>query len=319
MILLLATLTYARLETYRSFTIMQNQFNQYMSKAERSTINNTAQTLYDSNIATQMPGKGTQQKGKKQALSRLSFSAFVDSKMRESYAQEYPQLHTLAVRLIQTLYKDQRFYREMEQKRPDFVNALLAALQHAENLPAENLSRANATKPQKIARAADLANLNLQDPDLNDAFYKMLQGTMTPREKPDQQGGTFGADQKIVCQSPGELGEEDDEGIEPGKQEEVRSPQGYYSLLDFITIQDAGKVRVFLAARPLLMAIFDDPAVVTALLETRCMLYNNVVHGTMTPDQAAQALRTQFLPHSKGFDEIILDFSVTKTNPRNYE
>lgn len=304
MILLLATLTYARIETYRSFSILQGQFESYMKLAERGAINNAAETWYENSVASRKQGQGSQQKGKKQALSRLSFAVFVDSKKQGAYTQEYPQLVALAKKLMAVLYKDQRFYKEMEQIRPDFTSQLLASLMIADNLP----------KEQKLTRASDLANLNLQDPELNSVFYSMLQGTLAPREKGDQQ---------LVSQPcqlpPDQAGEEEDEATEPGKEEEVKSPQGYYSLLDFITLQDAAKVRVYLASRPLLLAIFDDPVVVQTLAETRCHLYSMVVKGAMTADQATENLRTQFLSQSKGFDETILDFSVTKTNPRNYE
>ncbi|MCE5317383.1 MAG: hypothetical protein LLG04_08470 [Parachlamydia sp.] len=311
MILLLATLTYARIETYRSFSILQGEFNRYMEMTERSAINNAARTWYETSVASRSTGKGSQQKGKKQALSRLSFVVFIDSKKQGAYSQEYPQLVILAKKLMAVLYKDQRFYKEMEQKRPDFTSQLLASLMIAENQPQEQ--KMQQKTDQKMTRASDLANLNLQDQELNSAFYSMLQGTITPREKGDLLMSN------LPCQIPDQAGEEEDEYMEPGKEEEVKSPQGYYSLLDFITLQDAAKVRVYLAARPLLLAIFDDPVVVQSLVETRCHLYTMVIKGTMTADQASEALRTQFLSQSKGFDETILDFSVTKTNPRNYE
>lgn len=303
MILLLATLTYARIETYRSFSILQGQFESYMKLAERGAINSAAQAWYDISVASRQTGKGSQQKGKKQALSRLSFVVFVDSKKQGAYPEEYPQLVALAKKLMAVLYKDQRFYKEMEQKRPDFTSQLLASLMIAESLP----------KEQKMTRASDLANLNLQDYELNHVFYNMLQGTLAPREKGDQPLALQ------PCLFPEQPGEEEEESTEPGSEEEIKSPEGYYSLLDFITLQDAAKVRVYLASRPLLLAIFDDPAIVQTLVETRCHLYNMVVKGAMTADQATENLKTQFLSQSKGFDKTILDFSVTKTNPRKYE
>lgn len=306
MILLLSALTYARLETYRSFSILQGQFNHYMAVTERGTINSRAEKWYnDSQGSRSGRTPQLQPQGKRQSLSRLSFIVFVDSKKQEAYAQEFPQLLNLAKKLIIYLYKDTAFFQRLEQRRPDFVSALLSSLMIAENLP----------KAQKLKRAADLANLNLQDPDLNDAFYLILQGTL----KPSSPRGEELFNKGPPCQLPAESSQEEEGGIEIGQLEEVKSPQGYYSLLDYITLQDAAKVRVYLASRPLLMAIFDDPAVVSSFLETRCHLYRNVMHDALTPEQASQNLRSQFLPQSKGFDETILDFSVTKTNPSDYE
>ncbi len=304
MVLLLASLTYARLEMYRNLSLLQGEFNRYMMTSERSAINEQAETWYATSVASKRAGQG-QQKGKKQALSRLSFIVFVDSKKQGAYTEEYAQLVALAKRLFAVLYENQSFYEEAKQKNPNIDSELLNSLLLAEKLP----------KEQKISRAADLANLNLENPDLNDLFYKMLQGTMSPDQLPSA------TPPLAECQLEGYYGEEDDEGIEPGKAEEVKSPQGYYSLLDFITLQDAAKVRVYLASKPLLMAIFGDMGVVNSIIQERCSLYNNVVNGTITSDQAMESLRSRFLSQAQGqgFDEKILDFTVTKTNPRNYE
>lgn len=304
MILLLTALTYARLETYRSFSIVQGEFNYYMAHAERGMINQTAKNWYTNSAATRSPNKERSSQGKGRALSRLSLAAFIDSKKQGAYQQELPQLTALAKKLISTLYKDQRFFQDFEQKRPDFVSALLSGLMIADSLP----------KEQKLMRTSDLANLNLQDVELNTVFYLMLQGTLTAEKEEQQEPLKYGNG----CDFQGESGEEEDEAQESGKSEEVNSPQGTYSLLDFITLQEAAKVRVYLAPRPLLMAIFDDAATVSALIEARCHLYRAVINKTLNSEQATQNFRSQFLPSSKGFDETILDFSVTKTNPRHY-
>lgn len=298
MILILSSLTYARLEMYRNLSLLQAQFNHYMMNTERATINNQAIIWYKSSPATKKAGKESQQKGKRVALSRLSFAAFVDSKKQEAYQEEYPQLFELAKKLFAVLYKDQPFYQAMKQKRPDFEEALLKSLKLAEELP----------KDQKLTRAADLSNLNLQDSDLNEIFYKMLQPT-SKSVKTDQQ----------ECPQKEGGGEEEDDAIEPGKKEEKYSPADSYSLLDFITLQDAAKVRVYLAPKPLLLALFDDPHTVNALIEMRCHLYNSLINGTITADQATKTFQTQFLSQSREFNEKVLDFTVSKTNPRNYE
>lgn len=305
MILLLGALTYARIDMYRSLSILQGQFKQYMEVSERSSINKEAENWYETSTASKSTGKTAPQKGKRQqALSRLSFLPFVNSEKKQAHSQEYPQLAELARRLFEVLYRDQKFYRENKLKiDSELLSRLMVAV---EQLPPD----------QKITRATDLAILNLQDPILNDALYKMLQGTMQPDEKQDPQK-VF--EEAPPCQLDETGGEEDDEAVEPGKREEVKSSQGYYSLLDFITLQDAAKVRVYLAPRPLLTAIFDDPAIVSDIIATRCNLYRKLVSKAMTAEEATQAFHTQFIQQSRGFDDTILDFSVSKTNPRNYE
>ena len=101
---------------YRNLSLLQAEFNEYMMHAERAVINQEAVLWYESSPATKKAGKESQKKGKKEALSRLSFALFVDSKQQEKYQEEYAQLFELAKRLFHVLYKEQQFYQEMKQK-----------------------------------------------------------------------------------------------------------------------------------------------------------------------------------------------------------
>lgn len=308
MIIVITSLTYARLEVYRSSNLKQAEFNRYMDQKERSYINQTAIWWYENSRAeTRKPQSGPS--AKSGARSRLSFLVFIDKNKQAQHAKEYPKMYLLAKKLIYSLYRQQPFFLEFEQTRPDIVDALLNSLMIADILP----------KEQKIKKAAELANLNLGDPVLNTFFYFVLKGSpIAPEankkkeeEPPPPLGGFIHQEQE---------GEVEDEDGDPNPEETFKSPQGYYSLLDFITLDDATKVRVYLAPRLLLNAIFDDPAVVDSIIVLRNELYKKVASDSLSAQEASQEFKALVAPKSDpNFDETLLDFSVTKTNPKNYE
>lgn len=309
MIMVMAMLTYARLETYRSFSLLQEHFNTYMVKNERGYINQTAKWWYDTSRATK---KGNSNKTKKsEGRSRLSFLFFIDKAKKETNIQIYPQIYLLAKKLMYVLYKNQPFFIEMEQQRPDILDILLNSLMVADNLP----------KEQKIKKAEDLANLDLGDPVLNIFFYKMLKGTeMTQDQKPKIEPKVLSMVELEFKPQEEDKGEEDDEGGDTDIKEEYHSPENYYSLLDYITIEDSTKIRVFLAPYGILLALFDDPILVRNIMEYRQDLFTKLTNDTLKAPEASDQFKNLFLPRvDPTFNENILDFSVTKTNPKNYE
>ena len=47
LLMMLALLTYGRLDMYRSFVVTQGEFERYMADGERNAINSAAQQWYD--------------------------------------------------------------------------------------------------------------------------------------------------------------------------------------------------------------------------------------------------------------------------------
>lgn len=284
-------LTYAKLDIYRNFNVLESQFKKYMEITERSSINQAAVHWYKK-VNVSKRGGGDAQKA--QGSSRLTFAYFIDKTLQSH--KEAAQYRHLAKKLIRTLYHKSPFYQELMHVRPHFVDELLTSLQVADLLP----------KEKKLRYAKDLANLKLRDEVLDDAFYKMLKGT-AEAEKSKQE-----------FHFPEDRSEEEDEVPDVGLKEEYRSPAGYFSLLDYITLQKNTKVRVFLASKPLLLAIFENPETVDLVLATRQQLYQSVLKGRTTKE-ASELFKKQFGSIADRALPDILDFSVTKTNPKNYE
>lgn len=300
MLMLLSLMTYARLETYRSSEIFQILFTHYMEKDERGYINEMAEKLYVKTKVSTKPGKPGAKRT--DASPRIGLGLLKDKKQRESKPQQWQQTQVLLKNLINVLYADQPFFLNLLQEHPYFVDELIASL-------------TNAVDDSKVPlnKTADLANITFKDQMLDEAFYKMLHGAPHKEllENPDQSSRVEDGTKNEV---------ENDQDVDQLAQEadEFRSPEGYFSLLDFITFSSSGKIRIFLAPQEVLQAIF-DPSIVDDILIERKGLYQEAVNGT-DPKELESRFKDQFdRRRDPAIDSAFLDFSVTKTNPKSYE
>lgn len=278
MLMMLVLITYGRLENFRNYAFVQVQFKEYMEKAERAYINEEAVKRYKNTPATKSEKTENQSREKNAASSKLSFNLFVDKKERDGNQSQLEIQIAITRNLMQYLYEDQPFYKEMEAKRSNFLNEIIIAL-----------IRESETLPQ-LKKTKEIATIDLKDPELNDVFTRMLRGAY---EKPGPK--------------------------------EVKRPyklnKGYYSLLDFITLdKNKLKLRVFLASKHLLVALYGSPQIVEDVLKTRYDLYrsvkDNVMDATSASTEFQQAFGNSQLPY---VSPDLLDFGVSKTNPKGYE
>lgn len=302
MLMLLVLLTYGRLESFRGFGYIQAGFKSYMEKHERDYINKEAIDLYESTTATsQNPSNDDEEKSqsKSQARAKLMFNLFIDKQERDKQNQQnskvFEQLSQMTEKLIYYLYSDQPFFQKIEDKRPNFIAEILQALMRSTD---------GLTEKNKIKKTCDIAQIDLGDFELNDVFTKMLRGsTNLPIKIPVSDNIEIVFEQGQSFVRPNFL-----------------PTEGYYSLLDFVTLDHGNyKIRVFLASPQLLMAIYGNPTTVYDILQGRYELYKNVKNGGL-PDEATNAFKNQFsnqvLPYIL---PDTLDFGVSKVNPKDYE
>lgn len=314
MIMVMAMLTYGRIESYRSFSMIQSHFKNYIDSTERGYINQLSDNLFENSkgeTETKPPGTGKKGGGGKQtdASPSINFSVFIDKSKRESMVKEYPKIHLMTKKLIYNLFKDQPFFKKMEQKRPDFVDAMLNAIQGAADaLP----------KKEKLKKADELIRLDLGDEELNQTLYQMLAKT---RNRPPEKNEKIDEDKPTAPLTEEDKGENDNAEFMEYNENMSLTPPGTFSLLNYINYPNAKrKVRVYLAPRKVLQAIFDDPTTVNSIITTRNDLYKSVKDGPLSNDQASESFKRQFASMADpNFDDSILDFTVTKTNPKLYE
>ncbi len=342
LLMVMATLTYAKLQTYRSFSLIQTKFNHYMEEEERTFINQVTQDNYEQAPRVAKKNKNTSDNrgkqsdpapqpspSKKKSTGKLSLALFLDAKKKNNYSKEFALFNALAHKLISLLFKEHPFYKQMEEKHPDLINQFLASLAVADQLP----------PAQKPRQAKDLANLELGDEDLDRLAYYLFQDTANPKQtslaqisinKPSSNklsssqlkinAKNFSANFPTQLTSADTL-EEEEEAIDSENTPDLYSPEGYYSLLNYVTLADATHVRVFLANRLLLLAIFEDPVVVESILSTRHELYRKLLSHVqpLTNQEASEIFEKAFIDRSDPTLRELLDFSITKTNPKKYD
>jgi hypothetical protein len=322
LLLILSLLTYARIDNFRYFLGMQSEFERYMSTVERSHINQTAKQWYDRTIAnsrtnspsqqtptqTTPPTDGSEPTSEHQPVpgaagtSRLSLRTILDPDLRSKNEQADQQTLQWIKDLMRVLYGQQPFFKEMMQKRPTFLDDILAGMAAAINaIP----------KDKRVWKAEELSNLNL-GPELEEAYYLMLKGCVNVKNElsaaPQPPPVEFVIDT--------EAGKEDE--TDPSNEAtEYSSAESYSSLLNYITLKNTTKVRVYLASRPLLIAIFGQASVADSIIQTRSSLYRSVMNG-MAPEEATNQFKASFQAAGKGDADTFLDFKVTKTNPSEY-
>lgn len=308
MLMLLSLMTYTRLELFRNSQAFQMIFKHYMEESERAYINQGAETAYGSIEVSQKndtPKEKQTKKAKPVGTSpEIGVKLLLDP-TRDGKEKEWTQTKILLKNLIRTLYSKQPFYLKIEEERPSFLDELIRGITAAiDQLPPD----------QRPKEAKDLANLELSDPVLDKVLYKMLHGALYSDDVSEEK--TKDPFKQILIRETKEEATVDDEDLK--KEIEFQSPEGYYSLLDFVTAKYTPKVRVYLAPQEVLQAVFLDPATVESVLIEREYLYKRAL-ADEDANELSETFKNQFQRlKDPALDDESLDFSVSKTNPKYY-
>jgi hypothetical protein len=251
-------------------------------------------------------GKTNAQSNKQEGSARLSFRIFIDEKMRAKDPEAYQLNARWTKSLMTTLYGKQRFFKRAIKQSPGFMDKILEDLERAvQELPAK----------QRPTTAGDLSNLELP-PDVAEIFYQMLKGC--PREETTAAASANCASAATnFSAATGDIDEEDDS--DNGDEGEEYLKEGYDSLLNYITLRQTTKVKVYLASRALLEAIFGQPAIAESIISARKTLYHALKNQSLTAQEASEQFKSMFQGYTSGKESDYLNFSVSLTNPASYE
>jgi len=340
--MVMALMTYAKIDTYRYFTLTQFEFEKYMRFIERGYINQSAQKWYDSTVANSTSGGGagaavppkltasggvsanqtpstngarastdntdtsSQPINKAKSSTHLNIRILINPVDRAADEKLYQQVRQWTKNLMTVLYKDQRFFLDMMQTRPSFMDEILDNLyQTVQNLPLD----------QKIKKVNDLANLTLGN-GLEETFYFMLKGCPNF----DLASQPLFSPPLITENVNTSIQNQDDDADNAQEAEEYSAGKGYSSILNYVTLGPSGQIRVYLASKELLLAIFGQPDVVDNIINTRYQLYLQVKRDdNFKASEATQQFANQFKGSIQNADESLFDFKVSKTNPRDYD
>jgi hypothetical protein len=304
MLMLLASLTYVKLEGFRSFNGVEASFNHYMKVTERESINNIAEQSYD---ATVLGGKDPKENNKQNpSSSRLSFNLLVNKTEREKNAEAYQQTRALFIELMTNMFKDQEFFIEMIEKRPSFLNDLI-----------DEIPRLAEASDHKITQTDGLSKLDFSDHDLGSAFFLMLRG-IPQKEKVIAKEETSDDPRDMTEAVLLPDVEKAEEAELASESNEPSAPVGKESLLDYTTLKKSTKIRVYLASRPLLLAIYGNESIVDSIIEKRQALFKQIRSGA-SKDDVSKAFKGAFENSGTASNySAILDFEVTNVNPKSY-
>jgi len=281
-LMLLAIITYAQLQNFVTRSVVRAEYVCYLGNRSRESVNEHQRSLYNSH---QVPGNGRKQQSERtDADSRINLAIFEQEPTAEN--RIYYDAHTdIVKRLIEIIYGDRPFFQEFEETKPDIVNELWSEV-------TRELQR-NHDQRSGIKKAKHLANLRLADPALQNFLAQMLKRVQTP--------------ESLTYDCP------------DGKT----SPEYYPNLIDYITVKAGGMkpYRVWLAPPALLMAIFQDEAVVQAIVIEREQLYRQL--GKESKEDREQLKNEMRMAFQKQFQNSlpsnipsgIVNFDVSLTKP----
>jgi len=258
LVLMLSLLTVEKLEHFKNQAIVQREYQVFLKMNERAVFNQRQKSLF-----------GITEK----SLRQLSFRFLVDKQAREKNPSAAAQYRMLMIELMKIVYGEATFFKDLEKKRPHFIEEMLDAIEHAaEEAPKET-----------IKRIQDIARLNLEDSELQQAFYHMLKGTISKGER------------------------EENMHAKPSIRE-----KSYVSLFTFIHYNGKDKtppIVIQRAPREILKAIFMNDEVVEAIIAKR----NELSKGE------EMQFEKEFMDKRRpGLDNKLLDFRLSDGNKSDY-
>lgn len=295
MLMLLTMMTYARLESFRAFSTVQAQFEEFMETNERAYINERAEQWYDT---TKVNDGIKRDYSSKIGSPRISWYVIINQAVREKNPEHYLLITELSKKLMEHLFKNSEKFQTTLKNHPNILNELFIAIANAaDKLPQE----------QKIKSSQDLATLDLEDEELNQLFYNMQKGIYVEKPKAATSHDEVSSDR-------GDIENQISEDLL-----EYRSHSHSVSLLDYITLRNL-KIKLFLSPVPILEAIFEDNNQAIEDIRTlRYNLYRDLMNKHKTKDQATKEFQTELQSRFPFLSDSCYDFSVTKVNPTCYE
>jgi hypothetical protein len=162
LILVLSAFTVRQLENFKNSEILKKEYIDFIRYQEGKDLEERQRRLYKSD--------GFSKKRK------LNFRPFFDKTARSTISPDkMNQLRQVVKELTQVLYAEAEFFKKIREKRPNFVDEIL-----------DEIIKISDEKVKAFeGRIENLATVKLSDPELQEAFYYMLKGSMENRSTID--------------------------------------------------------------------------------------------------------------------------------------
>lgn len=288
-LMVLTLITYARLEHFLDFQVMNAHYAPYMESTQRYGFNAAQEHNYDADKMS----KGQKKDQVTDATSKVSLHLLLNKSERDKSNNNELLKQQIAIlkSLMVNLYTGHPFFKPVEEN-PDLLDQFFEVLMNT------------ADSQKAITRMNDLSTLILGNEILQSILYHALQGTakaeMTQEEKKKED---------VVSVKEAE------EPIIKADDEVAPSQEGYMSLFDFITLAKGPKIRMFLTPKEILEAIYGKgSSIVDKVMEMRHQLLLDINNERLEPGVANQKFQDAFrdnTPAGLSTDQI-LDFTIKK-------
>lgn len=295
LLLVMASISSQALDRYLVGAMARIRWDRYMRVENVCGFNRIVEKEFQS--LKRANGKGSTPKRKEEieagiepgidASSTINFRYLVEEGSARNDAPEAAPMTELIKRLIALIFRSQPFYQKLLQERPNVVDELIGALRQANQQQPEK---------QRIRQVGRLIQIPLEDPVLQEFWYQLLR--------------TNPADRTLL---PFLLQTSAEDALDKEQCVEV-------SLTRYLNQANKKRIRVYLAPRLLLLAIFQDEIAVAEVVKLRRELFREVKNKKKELKDASDEFERacqSFTP--LGEIEPILNFQVTTTNPAYYE
>lgn len=295
-LMLIAAISYQGLAHYKTNALVRGIWDRIIRVEEPCTFNRAVESEYKQIKGKRLSKKEQAEAEKKEdeeakGASKINFRFLTDPLYPEQYPKQTEQMETLLKKMIDILYGDQSFFKELKTGRPTIVQDIINALRSY----SDELSDKN-----KITTTKKLAQVSLKEEGLEKLWHQFLRKNPVSDEVNQR---LFNLSQEEMAKAKDKLCFETD-------------------LIQYLSNSNVQQIRLYLAPRPILLALLDDPNLVDELLQKRRELHKEVSRKNNPIDPKNAAIELQNFaakfPTLGSFDAII-NYTVNKTDPAQYE
>lgn len=170
MLMLLATMTYARLDSFLTLQTSNKQFEHQMQKSMHTYSDEVAEERYKKIITKPKVTPAGAKTPPKQStgIAKLSWSILLNAQERNQDPSKFKKITELSKKLILQLFEHQQTVQKMIEDKPDILDRLFLSLIKAVD------KAATTAKNVKLTNLSEIASLDLDDPELNLLRYELL-------------------------------------------------------------------------------------------------------------------------------------------------
>lgn len=284
LLMLMASITYSSLNRFVKSEVQAHEWQERIRAQARVKYNQSLYAQSKPKAKDETKASETKKEEKKKTeigKGTLPGQFLLNPGFRQQHPEDFIKYGELFKAVVRQLYFEQPFFKNLEKDRPQFLDEIMR----------EIVEISERGKP--IASFNKLMFEKWSDPNLKRAFSLMLAESPSYR-KPLKE--------RI-----------EKEHEEEEKEESIVNRNGIVTLNDYFHFIYKDKIRLWLAPKPVLIALFRNTELVDALIHDRKQNYSKLITGVYGRDELEKYLYETY--GGKSAYEPFIDYTVTKTRP----